>query len=76
MTSLRIAFYASKRPEAQQVLPLLRDKYGHYSEEEAEVIVALGGDGAMLDTLRRRCEDGKAVYGMHLGTVGFLMNDY
>ncbi|AXE64711.1 NAD kinase [Hyphomonas sp. CACIAM 19H1] len=76
MTSLRIAFYASKRPEAQQVLPLLRDKYGHYSEEEAEVIVALGGDGAMLDTLRRRFDDGKAVYGMHLGTVGFLMNDY
>ena len=71
MTLLRIAFYASKRPEAQQVLPLLRDKYGHFSEEEAEVIVALGGDGAMLDTLRRRFDDGKPVYGMHRGTVGF-----
>lgn len=58
------------------MLPLLRDKYGHYSEEDADVIVALGGDGAMLDTLRRRFDDGKPVYGMHLGTVGFLMNDY
>jgi len=58
------------------VLPLLRDKYGHFSEEEADVIVALGGDGAMLDTLRRRFDDGKPVYGMHQGTVGFLMNDY
>lgn len=58
------------------MLPLLRDKYGHFSEEEADVIVALGGDGAMLDTLRRRFDDGKPVYGMHQGTVGFLMNDY
>lgn len=55
---------------------MLREKYGNHSEEEAEVIVALGGDGAMLDTLRRRFSDGKPVYGMHLGTIGFLMNDY
>jgi NAD+ kinase len=76
MSQLRLAFYASKRPEAQQVLPELRGRYGHFSEEEADVIVALGGDGAMLDTLRRRLVDSKPVYGMHLGTVGFLMNDY
>lgn len=76
MSQLRIAFYASKRPEAQQALPLLRERYGHFSEADADVVVALGGDGAMLDTLRRRFDDGKPVYGMHLGTVGFLMNDY
>lgn len=76
MSQLRIAFYASRRPEAQQVLPLLRERYGKWSEEEADVIVALGGDGAMLDTLRRRFNDSKPVYGMHLGTIGFLMNDY
>lgn len=76
MVSLRLAFFASKRPEAQRALPELREKYGHFSEEEADVVVALGGDGAMLDTLRRRLADGKPVYGMHLGTVGFLMNDY
>ncbi|MFN7054687.1 NAD kinase [Hyphomonas sp.] len=76
MSQLRLAFYASKRPEAQEVLPQLRGRYGHFSEEDADVVVALGGDGAMLDTLRRRFADGKPVYGMHLGTVGFLMNDY
>lgn len=76
MSALRLAFYASKRPEAQQVLPLLRGRYGDIPEEDADVIVALGGDGAMLDTLRRRFADGKPVYGMHLGTIGFLMNDY
>lgn len=76
MSQPRLAFYASKRPEAQQVLPLLRERYGLHSEEDADVVIALGGDGAMLDTLRRRFADGKPVYGMHLGTVGFLMNDY
>lgn len=76
MIPLRIAFFASKRPEAQQALPLLRERYGNHSEADADVIVALGGDGAMLDALRRRFDDGKPVYGMHLGTIGFLMNDY
>ena len=76
MTQLRISFFASKRPEAQEALPELRRLYGHVSEEDADVIVAIGGDGAMLDTLRRRFDDNKPVYGMHRGTVGFLMNDY
>ena len=76
MTDLRIGFFASKRPEARAALPALQAKYGNYSEDEADVIVALGGDGAVLDTLRRRFEDGKPVYGMNLGTIGFLMNEY
>lgn len=72
----KIAFAASKRQEAQQALADMHKRYGQCSEEDAEVIVALGGDGAMLDTLRRRFADKKPVYGMNKGTVGFLMNDY
>lgn len=75
MTTL-IAFSASKRPEAQAALKTLTRLYNGVSEEEADVVVALGGDGAVLDTLRRRFGDKKPVYGMHRGTVGFLMNEY
>ena len=71
-----IAFTASLRPEAQTALARLQQRYGTIAEEDADVIVALGGDGAMLDALRRRFKDKKPVYGMHRGTVGFLMNEY
>lgn len=74
--SLRIAFTASARPEAGEALTVLSKRYGQCDEDSADVIVALGGDGAMLDTLRRRFDDKKPVYGMHRGTVGFLMNEY
>ena len=74
--SLRISFSCSKRPEAQDAKVRLVRRYGDIREEDADVIVALGGDGAMLDTLRRRFEDHKPVYGMNRGTVGFLMNEY
>ena len=73
---MKLAFTASARPEAQAALRKLVDVYGDVDEADAEVIVALGGDGHMLDTLRRRLRDKKPVYGMHRGTVGFLMNDY
>jgi NAD+ kinase len=76
MADLKLAFFASKRPEAQDALPLLAAKYGNVPEDEADVVVALGGDVAMLDTLRRRFGDSKPVYGMNLGTIGFLMNEY
>lgn len=76
MTSLRIAFFASKRPEARVARDELIARYGDVPEEEADVVVALGGDGAMLDTLRRHLDDGKPVYGMNRGTIGFLMNEY
>ncbi|MEL7481328.1 MAG: NAD kinase [Pseudomonadota bacterium] len=74
--SVSIAFFASKRPEAQAALESLTKRYGSVSEEDADIIVALGGDGAVLDALRRRFDDRKPVYGMHRGTVGFLMNEY
>lgn len=73
---MKLAFTASARPEAQAALRQLVEMYGDASEAEADVIVALGGDGHMLDTLRKRLKDKKPVYGMHRGTVGFLMNDF
>ena len=72
----KLHFFASRRPEAQQALVDLSKRYGQVAEEDADVIVALGGDGAMLESLRRRFADGKLVYGMNRGTVGFLMNEF
>lgn len=73
---MKLAFTSSARPEAQDALRRLRHIYGEVGEAEADVIVALGGDGHMLDTLRKRQKDKKPVYGMNQGTVGFLMNEY
>jgi NAD+ kinase len=72
----RIAFVASPRPEAREAMLKLRHIYGSVPEQDAEVIVALGGDGLMLDTLRRHMNDSVPVFGLNQGTVGFLMNDY
>lgn len=71
-----IAFVASATPEATEALAGLSKRYGNASPDDAEVIVALGGDGLMLQTLRRFMRTGKPIYGMHRGTVGFLMNEY
>ena len=73
---MKLAFTASARPEAQEALARLRKTYGETAEADADEIVALGGDGHMLETLRRRLTDKKPVYGMHRGTIGFLMNEY
>lgn len=73
---MRLHFTASPKPEAQAALRRLRHIYGEAGEAQAEVVVALGGDGHMLDTLRARMTDAKPVYGVNRGTVGFLMNDY
>lgn len=73
---MKIAFTSSARPEAQEALRRLRQLYGEAGEQAADVIVALGGDGAVLEALRRRMGDGKPVYGMNRGTIGFLMNEY
>jgi len=72
----RIAFVASAVPEAQQARRRLVNRYGDARPETADVIVALGGDGLMLSTLQRFMNSGKPIYGMHRGTVGFLMNEY
>jgi NAD+ kinase len=75
-SSPRLHFTASPRPEAQTALRTLAKRYGNCDEPDAEIVVALGGDGHMLTTLRRRFADHKPVYGMNCGTIGFLMNDY
>jgi NAD+ kinase len=72
----RIAFVASTIAEAQQSLRNLRRQYGTVAPEDADVLVALGGDGLMLQTLHGFMNSGKPIYGMHRGTVGFLMNDF
>lgn len=72
--SQRIAFVASATEDAQAMLAALVERYGDAPLDEAEVIVALGGDGFMLRTLHRHMARGLPVYGMRLGTVGFLMN--
>ena len=72
----RIHFAASKTEEAQTALALMRERYGETPVDSAEVIVALGGDGFMLQTLHRHHARRLPVYGMKLGSVGFLMNQY
>lgn len=72
----RVAFVASDRPEAQEARARLADRYGAVPVEEAQVIVALGGDGFMLETLHAQIESRTPIYGMNWGTLGFLMNEY
>ncbi|RXG91783.1 MULTISPECIES: NAD kinase [Bradyrhizobium] len=72
----RIAFVASPSSEAQSAFAQLTRDYGNCDPREADVVVALGGDGLMLQTLHQNMHTGKPIYGMHRGTVGFLMNEY
>lgn len=74
--SARIDFTASQADMAQTALDRLSRRYGNVPADEADLIVALGGDGFMLQTLHRMQGHGKPVYGMNRGTVGFLMNGY
>ncbi|HYG25707.1 MAG TPA: NAD kinase [Caulobacteraceae bacterium] len=71
----RLTFTASDRPEAQEAMRELADAYGD-AGPDAQVIVALGGDGFMLETLHRNLGGGKPIYGMNRGSVGFLMNEF
>ena len=73
---LKIAFVASDVPSAQTARAALVGRFGQVPEEEADVIVALGGDGFMLHTMHRTQNLDTPVYGMNRGTVGFLMNEY
>ena len=72
----RIAFMASRAPEAEAARTALVRRYGDADPPTADVIVALGGDGFMLQTLHKFMNSGKPIYGMHRGTVGFLMNEF
>ena len=72
----RIAFVASPAPEARKALARLSKRYGNVTLAKADVVVALGGDGLMLRTLHKLMDTDKPIYGMHRGTIGFLMNDF
>lgn len=72
----RIAFLASTAPQAQIALRAMVARHGQHAPEAADVICALGGDGFMLQTLHQHGESGCPVFGMKLGAVGFLMNQY
>jgi NAD+ kinase len=72
----RVAFAASPAPAAQAALTALRARYPSVDPGDADVLVALGGDGFMLQMLHEQLGTGLPVYGMHRGTVGFLMNEY
>ena len=74
--SRKIAFAASDMPVAQTARTALAARFGDVPEDEAEVIVVLGGDGFMLHTMHRTQALNTPVYGMNRGTVGFLMNEY
>ncbi|MET0749169.1 MAG: NAD kinase [Rhizobium sp.] len=71
-----LCFLASTSPEALAAREELIALYGQALPEEADVMVALGGDGFMLQMLHNTMNSGKRVYGMNRGSVGFLMNDY
>ena len=73
---IKIAFTASRGQAAQAARKLLSARYGTVPEAEADVIVALGGDGFMLATLHRTQALSAPVYGMNRGTIGFLMNAF
>ena len=76
MKFTRIAFLASEAPAARKALARLTKLYGNAEPGVADVVVALGGDGHMLQAMHRFLANGTPIYGMNRGTVGFLMNDF
>ena len=78
MTTPRLALLASPTEEAQSACAALSARYGAHAPQDADVIVSLGGDGFMLQVLHQMLETRaiKPVFGMNLGTVGFLMNEW
>lgn len=73
---LKLAFAASKDKEARSALARLKSRYKYVPAAQADVVIALGGDGFMLETMHRFMSKKTPVFGMNRGTVGFLMNAY
>ncbi len=73
---MRLHFCAADTPRAKAALEVLIERYGQHAPAEADVLVPLGGDGFMLETLHDSIAAPRPIYGMNLGTVGFLMNTY
>jgi len=76
MTYSSISFVAARQEQAQDALKVLIERYGLVPPEQADVIVALGGDGFVLETLHQNMALDTPIYGMNRGSVGFLMNAY
>ncbi len=74
--SLALHFLSSGMAESLVAQKELVERYGHVAAEDADIVVALGGDGTMLQALRDFMNSGKPVYGMNRGSVGFLMNEF
>ncbi|WP_208440621.1 NAD kinase [Bartonella raoultii] len=72
----RFHFISAETEEAVKATDKLISVYGNASLEEADVIIAIGGDGTMLQTVRDVMNTGKPIYGMNQGSVGFLMNEF
>ncbi|MEZ5825433.1 MAG: NAD kinase [Geminicoccaceae bacterium] len=73
---MKLSFPAAATDDAHDAQAALRRRYGETAMEEADAIVPLGGDGFMLETLHALAGTPKPIYGMNLGTVGFLLNEY
>ena len=76
MSEPRLALVHSESPRGRDAYSELADRWPFVPVEEADVIVALGGDGFMLETLHAHMNSPKPVYGMNRGTIGFLLNDF
>lgn len=74
--SLALHFVSSGSEESLAAQKELVKRYGHVAGEDADIIVALGGDGTMLQALRDFMNTGTPIYGMNRGSVGFLMNEF
>ena len=71
-----VGFAAAETPEARRALERLSARYGATPPEQADIIVALGGDGFMLETLHAYLERQTPIFGMNCGSVGFLLNEF
>ena len=76
MASDNIAFVAADIPQAGEALERLSRLYGNCSPQDSDIIVALGGDGFMLQTMHDFLDLNKPIYGMNRGSVGFMLNEY
>lgn len=72
----RLAFVSSDTDDARSAAERLRKRYGEHALADADIVVALGGDGFLLQTLRDTMGSGQPIYGMNRGTIGFLMNEF
>jgi len=69
-------FVAAAAPDAQAALATMRKQHEDAGADKAEIVVALGGDGFMLQTLHAFLDHGRPIYGMNFGSIGFLMNEF